>query len=534
MSKEVGSLAKKFHVTGTCIPEKNYMVDISNRLDTIIREYIDEGKYFTINRARQYGKTTMLYLLERRLAGKYVVIRLSFEAADELFVSLYTLAAGLIRKIGKTLKMQGLEEAVMEQWNKPISREFPLDDLSDRISDLCQNVDKEIILMIDEVDKSSDNQVFLSFLGLLRNKYLAHQQGVDSTYKSVILAGVYDIKNLKLKIHPQEESKYNSPWNIAVDFDIDMSFSSKDISQMLEEYEKDYQTGMDIWTVSNLIHEYTSGYPYLVSRLCQLVDEKISGTVEFPDKHKAWEREGILAAEALLRKESNTLFDDMVKKLTEYPKLREMIQNILFVGSSYPFNKENMLVNLGVTFGFLKEENGTVAIANRIFETKMYDWFLADMAIDSDMYRAASMDKNQFIVSGMLQMNRVMEKFCSYFTEIYGNSDERFLEEQGRKLFLLYLKPIINGTGNYYVESRTRDQKRTDVIIDYKGRQFIVEMKVWRGQEYNSRGEKQLFEYLDYYGLDTGYMLSFSFNKKKKAGIQEISLNGKRIIEALV
>lgn len=52
-----------------------------------------------------------------------------------------------------------------------------------------------------------------------------------------------------------------------------------------------------------------------------------------------------------------------------------------------------------------------MAIANRIFETKMYDWFLADMAIDSDMYRAASMDKNQFIVSGMLQMNRVMEKF---------------------------------------------------------------------------------------------------------------------------
>ncbi|WP_373217347.1 hypothetical protein [Ruminococcus sp. 5_1_39BFAA] len=58
-----------------------------------------------------------------------------------------------------------------------------------------------------------------------------------------------------------------------------------------------------------------------------------------------------------------------------------------------------------------QEGNVTVAIANRIFETKMYDWFLADMAIDSDMYRAASMDKNQFIVSEMLQMNRVMEKF---------------------------------------------------------------------------------------------------------------------------
>ena len=236
----------------------------------------------------------------------------------------------------------------------------------------------------------------------------------------------------------------------------------------------------------------------------------------------------------VLRKESNTLFDDMVKKLTEYPKLREVIQNILFYGSSYPFNRENMLINLGLTFGFLKEESGTVVISNRIFETKMYDWFLADMAIDSDIYREASMEKNQFIISGMLQMKKVLEKFCDYFTEIYGSSEERFLEEQGRKLFLLFLKPIINGTGNYYIESRTRDQKRTDVIVDYKGHQFIIEMKIWRGNEYNRRGERQLFEYLDFYGQKTGYMLSFCFNKNKKTGVHEICLDGKKIVEAVV
>lgn len=56
--------------------------------------------------------------------------------------------------------------------------------------------------MIDEVDKSSDNQIFLSFLGLLREKYLKCQQGKDVTFHSVILAGVYDIKTLKLKLHP--------------------------------------------------------------------------------------------------------------------------------------------------------------------------------------------------------------------------------------------------------------------------------------------------------------------------------------------
>ena len=83
------------------------------------------------------------------------------------------------------------------------------------------------------------------------------------------------------------------------------------------------------------------------------------------------------------------------------------------------------------------------------------------------------------------------------------------------RFFLLYLKPIINGTGNYYVESRTRDMRRTDVIVDYKGKQYVCELKIWHGNEYNRRGEQQLIGYLDDYHLTTGYMVSFNFNKKK-------------------
>ena len=58
-------------------------------------------------------------------------------------------------------------------------------------------------------------------------------------------------------------------------------------------------------------------------------------------------------------------------------------------------------------------------------------------------------------------MDLVMEKFCEHYEEIYAENDQKFIEENGRKLFLLYLKPIINGTGNYYIEARTRDSRRT-------------------------------------------------------------------------
>ena len=50
---------------------------------------------------------------------------------------------------------------------------------------------------------------------------------------------------------------------------------------------------------------------------------------------------------------------------------------------------------------------------------------------------------------------------------------------------------IINGTGNYYTEAQTREQTRTDIIVDYLGKQYVIELKIWRGDEYNKRGEKQ-------------------------------------------
>lgn len=79
----------------------------------------------------------------------------------------------------------------------------------------------------------------------------------------------------------------------------------------------------------------------------------------------------------------------------------------------------------------------------------------------------------------------------------------------------MYLRPIISGIGNYYIEAQTKDAKRMDVIVDYLG-------------------EKQLTEYLDYYYLDKGYLLSFNFNRKKEVGVKELRIGNKIVVEAVV
>lgn len=84
------------------------------------------------------------------------------------------------------------------------------------------------------------------------------------------------------------------------------------------------------------------------------------------------------------------------------------------------------------------------------------------------------------------------------------------------------------------MEARTRDERRTDVIVGYLGEQFIIEMKIWHGREYNSRGEQQLLDYLESYHLEKGYLLSFNFNKKKDIGVKHIRIGGKMIVETVV
>ena len=127
-----------------------------------------------------------------------------------------------------------------------------------------------------------------------------------------------------------------------------------------------------------------------------------------------------------------------------------------------------------------------------------------------------------------------MKKFVEHFDSIYGEQKEVFDEEEGRRRFLLYLRPIINGVGNYYIEAQTRNARRMDIVVDYLGEQFIIELKIWHGKEYNNRGEQQLVDYLNYFHIDKGYMLSFNFNQKKEIGIREFYVQDKLLIEAVV
>ena len=527
---------KVFNTTAVCISEKHYMVDLSERVKEI-KKLVDAGKYFTINRARQYGKTTTIDALCKALQTEYEVVSLSFEGiGDAGFKTEQSFVKAFARKLKREFR-NGLAvpEGIKEQILEFIARKeekAELDELFDLLQDWCYEAEKGIVLIIDEVDSATNNQVFLDFLAGLRDNYINRDTKGVKTFQSVILAGVTDVKHLKSKIRSEGEHKENSPWNIAADFTIDMSLSESGIKGMLDEYEADHHTGMDTSFIAKQIREYTNGYPFLVSRICQLLDETVSVKIGLTS---AWTKNGLDEAIKLLLSENNTLFQSLTKNLNNYPDLKAAIRSILMEGTKITYNAQQDEIVQMQMYGLIRNDHNTVRVENRIFETMLYNLFLSDEELKSNVFsRAGDLAKNMFVTDRKLNMRLILERFAETYVQIFGPLEERFKEKDGREQFLLYLKPIINGTGNYYIEDQTRDQTRTDVIVDYLGQQYIIELKIWRGPRYNAEGEKQISEYLDYFGLTTGYMLSFNFNKNKKTGMNQVQVGDKLLYEVVV
>ena len=527
-------MRKRFNVTGSCNPEWHYMVSTEKRFKAV-EDLIDFGEYFTINRARQYGKTTMLQAIRRKLSERYLVIPLSFEGLDDgAFASHEAFGMYFCKMMARKLAAVGQGEELFGIWQKNTVKS--LDDLSSLITVFCDESPKPVVLTIDEVDKSSDNQLFLNFLGMLRNKYLDYNDGLGNTFHSVVLAGVYDIKNLKLKLRPDEEKKYNSPWNIAADFNVDMTFHPEEIAQMLGDYEKDAHTGMDIKAVSEEIYKYTTGYPFLVSYICKIIDERLEA---------AWTLDNVQQAVKIIAKGENvTLIDDLSKNLENNTELRDFLYSIVVNGQEYSYTMIDPMVKLANMFSYIREnQRGKTMIHNLVFEEALFMYF-GNKKMFEEGTRISPYVLN-YVQNGKLNMEHVVTRFRDLMHEEYRDSTEPFLEKEGRLLFLTFLKPIINGTGFYYVEPQTRDNRRMDLVVTYGQQEFIIELKIWRGEKYEENGRDQLSNYLATRGMDEGYLVTFDFSKRKKGSAncetqldsiepQWIEWNGKRLFEVVV
>jgi hypothetical protein len=522
-------MTKEFFITGRCFPKQHYTADFSKKLEKIA-EMVERGNYFIINRPRQYGKTTTLYMLADMLqkTGEYVVLNTSFEGlGDDIFKDEATFSKGFVEILAKytAAYLPKTEEWLLENGSKVDS----LKQLSELLTQFVNQSDKEFVLMIDEVDKSSNNQLFISFLAMLRNKYLERDQ--FKTFHAIVLAGVHDVKNLKLKLRPDEEQKYNSPWNIAAEFKVDMNLQVAEIIPMLEEYAADKGVKMDTQHIAECLFYYTSGYPFLVSKLCKMLDEDY-----LPQKEeKEWTSQDVEIAVQALVKEKNTNFDSLIKNLENNEILYKAVYEVAIESDFVPFNIYNPLTELGVIHGIFVAGNGggRIKIHNQIY-TEVIVNYMSDKLRQARSEQPATVGLNYKNANGTLNMEAVILGFQQFMKKEYSKKDRDFLEKNGRLVFLAFLKPILNGSGYDFKEPQISDEKRLDVVITYLNQKYVAELKVWYGQKAHEKGLLQLVDYLNIQSLSEGYLIIFDHSEIKDWRSEWVEVQGKKIFTAWV
>ncbi len=524
-------MAKTFNITGTCIPERHYMGDMTEKLDKIM-EMVSRGDYFTMNRPRQYGKTTTIYLLEQRLKKDkdYLAIDISFEGID---TPTYKKHERFIRTVLNIFKrrlvfMQEKKLITMIEANKNIEDFAGLDAF---FTEMIVTSGRKLVLIIDEVDKAGNNQLFLDFLGMLRTKYLRRNEGKDYSFHSVILAGVHDVKTLKAKIRPEEKRTFNSSWNIAVDFEVDLSLFPGEITPMLEEYAEERNIKMDVSFFAENLFYFTSGYPFLVSYLCKIIDEKILPR----KKKKNWKPEDLVDAVQIAVMQDNTNFQSLVKNLENHPDLYEFVFKIIMNGMDFSYNPRNSIIHLGTLYGILKKEKGKTRVHNRLYEQIIYDYMSSNLETSRGI-ELHSVSSSYIEEDGTLNIEKIIRKFQEFMHQQYSRKDTAFIERNGRLLFLAFLKPIINGRGFDFKEVQISEERRLDIVITFGNKKYIIELKIWRGETYHQAGIGQLCDYLDRQKETMGYLLIYDLRKESgRAGEWEkIETAGKKIFAAWI
>lgn len=522
-------MPKKFNITGTCHPGRHYMADNSEKLRQIMA-LIEEGAYFTINRPRQYGKTTTLASMARLLqqSDRYLVFNISFEGLGSLsFTEEPLFCKAFLELLADQVMAE--ETAMFDFLEEEASKVGSLRQLSRQITALAKQTDRALVLLIDEVDKSSNNQLFLDFLGMLRKKFLNRDAPTDQTFQSVVLAGVHDVKTLKAKIRIGEKAMQNSPWNIAADFKVTMSLMPHEIVPMLEDFAHEQGVQLDAAAMADRLYYYTSGYPFLVSKLCKTMAEDL-----LPVKaEKALGDAELEQAVQLLLKENNTNFDSLIKNLENNPELYQLVYRLAIDNEQLLFNNHDPLISLGVLYGILRDNKG-LSIHNLIYAELISNYMTSKLATSSTLVRGQT--ASPYLLPGnALDMELLLANFQVYMKEEYSSKDWGFLERHGRLVFLAFVKPILNGKGHTFKEPQISEEQRMDVVMTFLDKKYIVELKIWRGEKAHEAGLKQLAAYLDNQGLEEGFLVIFDPRTRSKSWDQKhLEVAGKRVFAVWV
>ena len=509
-----------FNVAGPVRPDDHYAIPPLERVDVDeLLGLIRAKQYFVLHAPRQTGKTSALIALRDLLnsgkAGHFRCVDVNVEVGQ---VARDDTARGMRAILGSLAEnAQELGDDYPEEvWPDILAKVGPDDALKRLLARWCRADPTPLVLLVDEID-SLVGDCLLSVLRQLRAGY---QRRPESFPQSVVLCGVRDIRDYRIRSSTGEVIAGGSPFNVAAKSLRMGDFSEAETRALMAQHTG--ETGQRFTAAAQeAVWTQTRGQPWLVNALCAGVcfDNKAGR-----DRSCAIAVDAIYAAREELIVSRRTHLDQLAHKLEE-ARVRRVVEPMLSGGEArHQVRDLEYVRDLG-----LIDAGKPPRIANPIYAEVVPRELGYILQSSLDVQVAWYVDDD-----GRLNMTKLLSAFGTFFGEHSEHWLGRFSEypEAGPQLILqAYLHRVVNSGGRIEREYGL-GRGRTDLLVLWPREagqpselweRFVVECKVLRDSDRKSlawtieRGVEQTLGYMAKCGAEEGHLVVID----RRAGADE-------------
>ena len=499
-----------FNTEGPVRPDDHYAIPPLDRMDVDeLLALIRAKRYFVLHAPRQTGKTSVLIALRDLLnsgeAGNFRCVHINVEVAQ---VARDDTASG-IRAILSMMAARALllgDDFLRKSWNEILAASDPNDALRDVLMHWCLADPTPLVLMVDEIDSLVGD----TLLSVLRQIRAGYEQRPEGFPQSVVLCGVRDIRDYRIRSSTGEVIVGGSPFNVAAKSLRMGNFTEAETRALTAQHTE--ETGQRFSAAAQeAVWTQTRGQPWLVNALCAgtCFDNKAGR-----DRSRPIEVDDVYAAREELILSRRTHLDQLAHKLEE-ARVRRVVEPLLSGGEVQHDGRDLEYVR---DLGLLAPDSPP-RMANPIY-AEVVPRELGYVLQDSlDVQVAWYVDDD-----GRLDMDKLLTAFRTFF----GEHAEHWLgyfqdyPEAGPQLILqAYLQRVVNGGGRIEREYGL-GRGRTDLLVLWPReagqpsdlwKRFVVECKVLRDSDRKSlewtieRGVKQTLGYMAKCGAEEGHLV---------------------------
>ena len=499
-----------FNTEGPVRPDDHYAIPPLDRMDVDeLLGLIRAKRYFVLHAPRQTGKTSALIalrdLLNRGKGGNFRCVNVNVEPAQ---VARDDVARG-IRAVLSNLAESALllgDDYPDGVWPDVLTKAGPENALKVLLARWCVANPTPLVLLVDEID-SLVGDTLLSVLRQLRAGYEQRPEGFP---QSVVLCGVRDIRDYRIRSSAGEVIAGGSPFNVAAKSLRMGDFTEAETRALMAQHTE--ETGQRFSTAAlDSVWTQTRGQPWLVNALCAgaCFDNKAGR-----DRSRPIEVDDVYAAREELILSRRTHLDQLAHKLEE-ERVRRVVEPILSGGEVQHHARDLEYVR---DLGLLAPDSPP-RMANPIYREvvpRELGYVLQD-SLDVQVAWYVGDD-------GRLDMTKLLTAFGTFF----GEHAEHWLDhlgeyrEAGPQLILqAYMQRVVNGGGRIEREYGL-GRGRTDLLVLWPREsgqpsnlweRFVVECKVLRDSDRKSlawtveRGVEQTLGYMAQCGAEEGHLV---------------------------